>query len=108
MWIYPHTVPQAQVIMCMSRGRELVKVIAEISGVSIRQVQRCLVELEKEGFVISTSSWSRMGIDSRWLTRRADMWELYLLPRAVSLISSEIHRFPTMADRLRAFCMVTV
>lgn len=106
MWIFPHTVPQAQVVMCLSRGCDQVKVIAEISGVSVRQVQRCLVEMEKEGFVISTTSWSRMGVDARWLTKCADVWELFLLPRAVSVVSNEIHRFPTMDARLKAFCMV--
>lgn len=106
MWSFPHTIPQAKVILCMSRGHSRSSTIARISGVSMRQVQRTLEEIAGEGYAVSTQSWSMEGSDSAWAIRRTPLWEMFLLPRAVAVIGLNIHRYTTPEARMRAFCMV--
>ena len=106
MWSFPHTIPQAKVILCMSRGHNRSSTIARISGVSMRQVQRTLEEIAGEGYAVSTKTWSMEGSDSQWKFRRTELWEMFLLPRAIAVIRHHIHQYKTPEARMRAFCMV--
>lgn len=106
MWSFPHTIPQAKVILCMSRGHNRSSTIARISGVSVRQVQRTLEEIAAEGYAVSTRVWSMEGADCAWEYRRTELWEMFLVPRAVAVISQQLHRYTTPEARMRAFCMV--
>lgn len=108
MWIFPHTISQAKVILCMSRGHTRSTSIARMSGVSVRQVQRTLDVMAAEGFAVSTASWSLGGKDSTWMYKQPEMWERFLIPRAVSVINRQLHRYTTDEARLGAFCMVKI